>query len=171
MYSLKLGRRVTAFSRSQFELLLNAEVNCCVTSYCERPTVEGLAADLWQQDEVGESFAILTEAECVARWMEVPVRRVSPAELAAKRSWLSNWQCMLPVVITTRDVVTRTLLRDIRRVVSEPITLAHIERELVTGDPTLVRAGVFRLLLDGSLVAPALHTEPLSLATLIGPAS
>lgn len=170
MYSLKLGRRVTAHSYAQFELLLGAEVNHAVSAYCERPLSATASAgtpaiDLWQQGEDGESFAMLSEQELPERWLDLPIRRVVAAELAAMRCWLSNWQCMLPVVITTQEEMTRTLLKDIRRIVSEAITLARIERELVTGEPTLVRGGVFKLLLEGVLAAPSLYDEPLSLST------
>jgi hypothetical protein len=61
---------VIAYSRSQFELLLNAKVNWRASTYCERPTVDGLNADLWQQDEAGESFAVLTEGEWAERCVD-----------------------------------------------------------------------------------------------------
>lgn len=174
MFSVKLSRRFTAHSRSQFELLLAAEVNPRVTAYCERPIVLGskpsaTLADLWQRQDEVESFVILSDDASLESWMDIPVRRVGMAELAAMRQWLTNWQRMLPIVITTRDSIMRSLLRDVRRVVAEPMPLAYIERELVTGDPTLVRGGVFKLLLDGYLVAPSLHTEPLSLMTVFHP--
>jgi hypothetical protein len=45
MYSVKLGRRVTAYSREQYEILLGAEIDSTVTIYCERPMLDGLASD------------------------------------------------------------------------------------------------------------------------------
>ena len=46
-----------------------------------------------------------------------------------------------------------------------PQALMHIERELAVGEPSSVRAQVFRLLYTGRLMAPALRTSPLSLLT------
>jgi hypothetical protein len=176
MVSVKLGRRVTAYSRSQFDLLLAAEVSPHVKCYCERPVGlerqdRTIIIDLWQNTDDGEAFASLTAGDLPDQWMDIPVRHVSPAELAAQRCWLGNWERMLPAVITTRDLVPRPVLTDIRRLVSKPMSLVHIERELVTGEPTIVRGGVFRLLLDGSLVAPSLRTAPLSLMTVFEPTS
>jgi hypothetical protein len=74
-------------------------------------------------------------------------------------------------VIANRDIADRTLRNDIRRLVTEPMSLAVIERELTVGDPARIRAGIFRLLLEGELKAPGLHDQPLTLATRIGPAS
>ncbi len=45
MYSVKLGRRVTAYSREQYEILLGVEIDSTVTIYCERPMLDGLASD------------------------------------------------------------------------------------------------------------------------------
>jgi hypothetical protein len=171
MYSLKLGRRVTAHSYPQFEALLESEVDSAVSCYCERPTEEGLATDLWQRRGVEESFVILTEGECTASWMDIPVRRIAAAELASRRLWLRNWQCMLPVVIANYDAAIGALRNDVRRLVRETMALAIIEKELVTGDPAPLRGCVFRLLLEGELKAPSLHVEALSLSTRIGPAS
>ncbi len=171
MYSVKLGRRVTAYSREQYEILLGAEVDSTVACYCERPTLDGLASDVWEKRSDNEQFAVLTEGSCVDSWMGIRVARISAAELASKQQWLRNWESMLPAVIANRDIADRTLRNDIRRLVTEPMSLAVIERELTVGDPARIRAGIFRLLLEGELKAPGLHDQPLTLATRIGPAS
>ena len=171
LYSVKLGRRVTAYSREQYEILLGAEVDSTVACYCERPTLDGLASDVWEKRSNNEQFAVLTEGSCVDSWMGIRVARISAAELASKQQWLRNWESMLPAVIANRDVMDRTLRNEIRRLVTEPMSLAVIERELTVGDPARIRAGIFRLLLEGELKAPGLHDEPLTLAIRIGPAS
>jgi len=169
-YSLKLGRRVTAWSHPQFEALLSVEVDSAVLAYCERPVHEGLAADLWARREGHESFAVITEGEIPKAWMDLPVTRVSAAELAAKRIWLRNWQTMLPAVIATRDIIQRNQRNEVLRRVREPLPLAAIERDLCVGEPTWLRGCIFHLLLEGALKAPELHEAPLSLSTRIGPA-
>ena len=40
----------------------------------------------------------------------VTVRLLEPAELAASRIWIDNWQRMLPCLIATRDLVPTSLL-------------------------------------------------------------
>lgn len=115
MYSVKLGRRVTAYSREQYEILLSAEVDSTVTIYCERPTLDGLASDAWEMRGADERFAVLTDGGCVETWMEIPVTRISAADLASKRMWLRNWESMLPAVVANRDAADRTLRNDVRR--------------------------------------------------------
>jgi hypothetical protein len=46
-----------------------------------------------------------------------------------------------------------------------PQALMQIEREFAVGEPSSVRASVFRLLHTGQLMAPTLRTRPLSLLT------
>ena len=140
-----------------------------MSCYCERPTADGLATDLWQRQRDEEWFSVITEGGCVNAWMDLPVRNITVAELASKRIWLRNWQCMLPLVIATRDAADARMHTDLRRLVRQPMALATIERELVTGDPTLLRGCLFRMLLDGELKAHDLHVEALSLSTRIGP--
>ena len=171
MYSVKLGRRVTAYSREQYEILLGAEVDSTVTSYCERPTLDGLASDAWETRDADERFAVRSDGGCVETWMDIPVARISSADLASKRMWLRNWEAMLPAVIANRDAADRMLRNDILRLVAESMSLAAIERELSVGDPGRIRGCIFRLLFEGVLKAPGLHVGPLSLAIRIEPAS
>jgi hypothetical protein len=169
-YSLKLGRRVSAWSYPQFEILLSAEVESGVQSYCERPIQEGFAADLWERRSGGESFAVLSEGDTPLSWKDLPVTRISGAELASRKIWLRNWQSMLPAAIANREGVSRAQRDDVMRLIREPMPLANIERELSIGDPARLRGCIFLLLHEGALKAPCLHEEALSLATRIGPA-
>ncbi len=169
-YSLKLGRRVSAWTYPQFEALLSAEVDSEVQSYCERPIQEGLAADLWERRNGEECFAVLSEGNLPQSWMDLPVMRLSAAELASRKIWLRNWQNMLPAAIANREGVSRAQRDDVMRLVREPTSLANIERELSIGDPARLRGCIFLLLHEGALKAPCLHEEALSPATRIGPA-
>jgi len=65
-FSVKLNRRVTMFSRAQFEAWLAIEVDPRVTAYCERPAMfrrkeQNIAPDFWRCDEAGESFICIGE--------------------------------------------------------------------------------------------------------------
>jgi hypothetical protein len=93
------------------------------------------------------------------------IRRVGPAELAAARVWIANWQRMLPYVVANQGLISPTLSEAIVRFVSVPQRLLAIEREFSTGDPVLCRAALFGLLYSGRVRAPELHTQPLSLLT------
>ena len=93
------------------------------------------------------------------------IRRVDPAELAAARVWIENWQRMLPYVVANQGLIRPTLSEAIVRFVAVPQRLLAIEREFSTGDPVLVRAALFGLLYGGRVRAPELHTQPLSLLT------
>ena len=99
------------------------------------------------------------------------LRVVAPAELAAANIWVTNWQRMLPVINATRTLLPRGLAKSVLSFVHEPIALARIEHQFSIGDPPLIRGVIFELLRTGGLCAPALHTQPLSLHTLLEPAS
>ena len=99
----------------------------------------------------------------------IALRVVAPAELAAHSVWIDNWQRILPVVTTTRSLVTTALKRAVLALVDQPMPLSRIEREHAAGDPMLVRGAVFELLRTGALAAPSLHTQRLGLASVIEP--
>jgi hypothetical protein len=46
------------------------------------------------------------------------IRRVAPAELAAARVWIENWQRMLPYVIANQGLILPTLSEAIVRFVA-----------------------------------------------------
>ena len=91
----------------------------------------------------------------------MPVRRIEPAELAASRTRIDNWQRMQPSLFGTRGLVPASLLDEIERFVATPQPLLAIEREFSTGDPVLARAAVFGLLHAGRVHAPELRTSAL----------
>ena len=91
------------------------------------------------------------------------------AELAAASTWVSNWQRMLPVINATRGLLPRGVAKAVLNFVREPVALGRVEHEHCVGDPSLVRGTIFELLRTGLLRAPALHTQPLSLLTLLEP--
>ncbi len=128
--------------------------------------------DLWVRHAHRAVFLHWVDDDTIlpAEWMGIEVRRVSTAQLAANRIWVTNWERMLPVITVTRDCVSKQRLAEVRRFVTAPMSLARIEREFVAGDPMGLRGAVFRLLAAGTLIAPALKTERLWLQTLFEPA-
>jgi hypothetical protein len=93
------------------------------------------------------------------------VRLLEPADLAASRVWIDNWQRMLPCLTATRGLVPTSLLDAIERFVATAQPLLAIEREFSTDDPILPRAAVFALLHAGRIGAPELRTTSLSWLT------
>jgi hypothetical protein len=177
-YSPKLGRRLQCFGEEVFRQWICLEADPSVQSFCERPAYlnngdgERLA-DFWVRQQNRETLLILGEDTLPTSVMvddiELPVRTVAPAELAAARTWIDNWTRMLPAIIACRSQISSSVLHSIMKFVSVPMPLSCIEQEFATGDPTPVRSAVFSLLHRGQLRAPQLHTEPLSFLTCFQP--
>ncbi|KIP17236.1 hypothetical protein WJ41_28790 [Burkholderia ubonensis] len=179
-FSPKLARRVTFFRRPALEQWLVIEADPTARTFCERPGCVMLdgqryLADFWVRYADRQELITLFDpmaipadkgAAVIANPTKpITVRRIEPAELAASRMWVENWQRMLPCLIAARGLIADPLLDDIVRFVALPQPLLAIEREFSTGDSMLVRAAVFGLLHAGRIQSPALHLEALSLLT------
>jgi hypothetical protein len=180
-FSPKLQRRITFCRRFLLEFWVLLETDPAVVAFCERPgyiQIEGRPrlADFLVRYVDHDELAVLTgcdidgvsEATVYQRLLDgnaLSIRRVGPAELAAARVWIANWQRMLPYVVANQGLISPTLSEAIVRFVSVPQRLLAIEREFSTGDPVLCRAALFGLLYSGRVRAPELHTQPLSLLT------
>lgn len=178
-FSPKLGRRVRLFDHRSFRQWLCLEADPAVVAFCERPARLGARPDarlidFWVRRRDGDSMLLLepTPREAVTAQVEgVDLRIVPAAELAAAALWTANWQRMLPVVTATRSLVPRALSKAVLDRVREPTPLAVVERHLSRGDPSLVREAIYDLLRTGRISAPSLHTQPLTLHTLLEPAA
>ena len=179
-FSPKLARSVRLFDHASFEQWIRLEADPAVLSLCERPTrlgvnCDGRLIDFWVQRRGEEELLLLGHGNADLALPDqidgMALRVVAPAELAAANIWVTNWQRMLPVINATRTLLPRSLAKSVLSFVHEPIALARIEHQFSIGDPSLVRGVIFELLRTGGLCAPALHTQPLSLHTLLEPAS
>lgn len=176
-FSPKLGRRVRLFDHRNFRQWLCLEADPAVVAFCESPARLGARpdarlVDFWVRRRDGDSMLLLEPAprEAVTAQVEgVDLRIVPAAELAAAAIWTANWQRMLPVVTATRSLVPRALSKAVLDRVREPTPLAVVERHLFGGDPSLVRGAIYDLLRIGRISAPSLHTQPLTLHTLLEP--
>lgn len=178
-FSPKLGRTVRAFDHAAFEQWVRLEVDPGVTAFCELPcrvgaNDDGRLIDYWvarhgQQEmlvvERGQGFAMLPQSV-----QDISLRLVPAAEQAAAALWVSNWMRMIPVINTTRDVQPKSIIKSVLNLVRQPLALSLVEHELAVGDPAVVRGTIFELLRTGQLMAPSLHTQALSLHTLVEPA-
>ncbi|CAB3750960.1 hypothetical protein [Paraburkholderia humisilvae] len=178
-FSPKLARRMTFYCRALVAQWVLLEADPSVIAFCERPGYIQIdrhkrLADFWVRYVDRNELVILhdrsyeVDATKPDRVLDVDtctIRRVAPADLAAARIWIENWQRMLPCLVANRDLVPSTLPQAIARFVKEPRRLLDIEREFSTGDPVVVRTAVFGLLHNGRVGAPELRTQPLSLLT------
>jgi hypothetical protein len=167
------------YRRPLIDQWLLLETNPKVIAFCERPgyvIVNGSRrlADFWVQYFGLRELVILIESDldrsmagspCVCKDNELVIRFVAPAELAAARIWLDNWQQMLPCLVTNVGLVPSTLSSTIVQFLKQAHRLLDIEREFSSIDPALVRAALFGLLHEGRVSSCELQTQPLSLLT------
>lgn len=178
VYSIKLERRVQCFGELAYQLWVLLETNPKIESFCERPGSFEIGsgkrlADFWTLENSQEEFLLIKRSSLdlivCSTASDTPVRIVTLSDLAASRFWINNWQRFLPLLVTYREHMSPSILRSIVKFIKEPTQLSRIEREFVTGDPTIIRAALFHLLHQGLLAAPSLHVEPFSYLTYFEP--
>ena len=100
----------------------------------------------------------------------VSLKIVPSGELAAAATWTTNWLRIIPVINATRSLASKNLTRSVLNLIRSPLALSRVEHELSPGEPSLVRGTIFELLRQGRLSAPSLHTQRLTLNTVVEPA-
>lgn len=179
-FSPKLGRTVAFFNHACFDQWIRLEADPSVLAFCERPRrvgsgVDGALIDFWVGSRTQEEMLIVETGHLreslPPKVQDVPLRLVPAAELASAAIWVSNWHRLIPVINATRGLAPKALVKSVLSLVCRPLALAVIESELSIGDPAVVRGAVFELLRSGQLMAPSLHTQPLSLHTMVEPAT
>ncbi len=177
-FSPKLGRTVRAFQRAAFEQWIRLEVDPGVASFCEHPRRVGASddstlIDFWVDRRGREEMLVMELGQGAIKLPSsvqgLPLRVVPAAELAAATVWVSNWNRMIPVINATRGLAPKTLIKSVLSLVRRPLALSYVEHELSVGDPAIVRGAIFELLRTGRLMAPSLHSQPLSLHTTVEP--
>jgi hypothetical protein len=177
-FSPKLGRPVRAFDHAAFEQRVRLEADPGVIAFCEHPcragtNDDGQLIDFWVARHGQEEMLVVERGQGLAKLpksvQNLPLRLVPAAEQAAAAVWVANWLRMIPVINATRGTRTKTLIKSVLSLVRRPLALSLVEHELSVGDPAVVRGMIFELLRTGQLVAPSLHTQALSLHTLVEP--
>ncbi|MGT2477203.1 hypothetical protein [Paraburkholderia terrae] len=178
-FSPKLNRRITFSRCCAFDQWILIETDPAVRTFCERPGYVQLRAqqqlaDFWvsfadRQELILLPGSVYTEDRKRGGDLRdacaIGIRTVSPADLAASRTWIENWKRMLPCIVVTRGLVPAPLLDVVESFICSPQSLISIERKFSEGDPILARAAVFRLLYAGRASAPELRTDALSPTT------
>ncbi len=177
-FSPKLGRTIRAFDHAAFEQWVRLEVDPGVLSFCEQPCRVGAAddgalVDFWV-GRLGHDEMLVVErgqgsAKLPKSAQNIPLQLVPAAEQAAAAIWVANWLRMIPVINATRGTAPKILIKSVLILVRRPLALSLVEHELSVGDPAVVRGTIFELLRTGQLMAPSLHTQALSLHTLVEP--
>lgn len=178
VFSPKLSRRLTIYRRVVLDAWMLIESDPSVVTFSERP---GMVLIGERCHQVAFSVRYADKAELLIAadspgdedadvrdtidTSALPVRFIPHVELVTARTWIDNWHRMLPSIVATQGLISRSLLTGIERFANKPQQLVTIEREFSTGDPTVVRAATFRLLHEGRLTAPDLHVASLSLLT------
>lgn len=177
-FSPKLGRTVRAFDHAAFEQWVRLEVDPSILTFCEHPCRagagdDGRLIDFWASRPGQEEMLVVERGQGSAKLprsvQNVPLRLVPAAEQAAAAVWVANWLRMIPVINATRDAQPKALIKSVLSLVRRPLALSLVEHELSVGDPAVVRGTIFELLCTGQLMAPSLHTQALSLHTLVEP--
>ena len=178
-FSPKLGRTVRAFDHVAFEQWVRLEVDPGVIAFCEHPcrvgaNDDGRLIDFWVARHGQEEMLVVERGQGPTKLpksvQNMPLRQVPAAEQAAAAVWVANWLRMIPVINATRGTAPKALIKSVLSLVHRPLALSLVEHEFSVGDPAVVRGTIFELLRTGQLMAPSLHTQALSLHTLVEPA-
>jgi hypothetical protein len=100
-----------------------------------------------------DGVALLEQPEPAPADRQFVLRVVEPAELAASRTWIANWQSMLPCIVANRKMLPRALQDEIVQLTATPKQLLTIARAFAKAEPIAVRGAVFALLHEGRLHA------------------
>ena len=177
--SPKLGRLVQHYDQASFQQWVCLEADPSVLTFCERPARIGpdTASPLisyWVSRKQTQEFVMLVTGQMPTDLPDVhdgePLHVIAAPELVAASIWIDNWQRMLPVINCCSGLLTPALKQSVLALANSPITLLAMEGALAKTQPMLLRATVFELLRTGALVAPSLHTQRLSLHTILEPA-
>jgi hypothetical protein len=175
VFSPKIKRRLTLFSRDSHDAWLLLEADPTVQTFCERPAyVEGDAGrvlDFWVDRGGHSSFWTLsgdeTESESLPKTAHgVTLRILRRPDLIAFAMRSQNWAQIVPYRVSFMRHADGRLQKDILARLAKPHRLERIEAAFHPLDISVVRAALFELLADGRVVAPDLDFAPLGLDTV-----
>jgi hypothetical protein len=175
VFSPKLRRRLTLFSRDAQDAWILLEADPHVHSFCERPAYmegnDGRVLDFWVNRGRYQHFWVVSptdmERSSIARMVNgIAVRVIHRADLIAMALRISNWSQIVPYRICSARFADCRLQRDILTRLEKPHRMDLLEAAFHPVDVSSVRSALFELLATGKVVAPAIDSAPLSLSTV-----
>ena len=175
VYSPKIQRRLTLFSRDAHDAWLLLEADPEVRTFCERPAYvageAGRLIDFWVDRGRHAKFWILgggkdEDAGLPATLHGVAVRIFHRADMIAAEMRVKNWSQIVPYLISFKRHANRRLQEEIFARVEKPYRLEHLEAAFQPIDVSLVRASLFKLVAEGRVVAPDIDVVPLGSTTV-----
>jgi hypothetical protein len=175
VFSPKLMRRISLYSRDAHDAWLLLESNPRVDSFCERPAYlkgeAGRILDFWIRENRKETFWIIepprVDSEPLPKFVHGrPLRVLTRPDMIAFAMRIENWAQIVPYRISFVGQTERRLKKDICVRLEKPQRLEGIEAAFQPLDVSVVRAALFELLAEGEVVAPELDIQPLGLGTV-----
>jgi hypothetical protein len=175
VYSPKLRRRVTLFSREAHDAWLLLEADPAVKVFCERPAYleggGGRLIDFWVNRGRHAKFWVLSSAEpeklAIPKFAHgVSVQILRRADLMAFERRIDNWSQIVPYRVSFARYPDGRLQKEIFDRLEKPHRLERIEEAFHPLDVAGVRAALFELLATGKIIAPNLDSKPLGLRTM-----
>ncbi|NYH14308.1 hypothetical protein [Paraburkholderia bryophila] len=182
LFGPKIGRQLTLFGRLALDLWVRLESDPRVVSYCERPVCipdakPSRVVEFWVRTHDEERLCVvLRSAESASverggslfpafqswsRSSSLQLQMIHPRELDDPQVLRENRIMMLCYLAGTHALPVKELMSGVLTVCKNGTTLAELEQQFATADPTLVRSAVFRLVLRGEVRCAALAFEPL----------
>ncbi len=177
VYSPKLGRALTLYSRNQPDAWVLLETAPGVQQFCERPARgdsklgKKRLVDFWARYRDYEEFVLLVDAHPPANEYQAPdgvrLRCVTRDELAQQRIYIANMRSMLPYVTTYRRWMKDEHLTRVVELCGQPTPLGMLEHTLSAENPLWARTLIFAAITKGRLRAESLTTRPWDSNTLV----
>ena len=152
VYSPKIQRRLTLFSRDAHDAWLLLEADPEVRTFCERPAYvageAGRLIDFWVDRGRHANFWILGSADPEAgSWPStlhgISVRVLHRADMIAAEMRVKNWSRIVPYLISFKRDTNRRLQQEIFARVEKPHRLEHLEAAFQPIDVSVVRASLY----------------------------
>jgi len=178
VWSPKLARRLSLYSRRAIDFWAMLEAHPEITTFCEYPgriRVDECSrlADFAIRKLDGDEFIVLDGAALSPLGDEEPflldpkpVRKIEDAALDAHRTWIANWLQMIPYLTSNGRFLTPGVLTRLSERLSAPKPLVTIERHMLPLDPMITRTAAFELLRRGIVKSDDLINRPLGPRTV-----
>jgi hypothetical protein len=151
---------------SDAALIMGCEEFFMVSPATVTPPISSTSSDSLVMDSARQPAAD-GEAESLPKTAHGVTLRILPrADLIAFAMRSQNWAQIVPYRISFMRHADRPLQKDILARLAKPHRLERIEADFHPLDITVVRAALFELLAEGSVVAPELDFTPLGLDTV-----